>query len=63
MSRGLAVATPSAMEGEGVSSGVFLDRPRSIAVCLTLSEPTSTAIWAYTALMDLSVASRTVTCP
>ncbi|CAM5733410.1 hypothetical protein SALBM311S_02987 [Streptomyces alboniger] len=63
MSRTLARATPSAMEGLATSSGVLEGRPRSIAVPLTLSEPTSTAICAYTELMDLSVASRAVTLP
>lgn len=50
-------------DGGGGQLGGVGESPRSIAVCLTLSEPTSTAIWAYTALMDLSVASRTVTWP
>lgn len=63
MSRTLGVDGPSAIEGDSVRSGVSLGRPRSIAVCLTLSEPTSTAICAYTALTDLSVASRTVMGP
>ncbi len=44
-------------------SGVSDGRPRATAVFLTSAGPTSTAICAYTALTDLSVASRTLIGP
>ena len=39
--------------GTAARSGVFSGMPRSIAVCLTLAGPTSTAICAYTELTEL----------
>lgn len=45
-SRTLAVAGPSAMEGEAVRSGVVFGMPRASAVSRTLSGPTSWAICA-----------------
>ncbi len=63
MSRTLALAVPRAMEGEAVRSGVSAGMPRATAVARTFAGPTSWAIWAYTALTDLSVAARTVMSP
>ncbi len=64
MSSTLGVAVPSEMAPwEEPRLGVSLGTPRSMAVSLTFSGPTSTPIWAYTALTDLSVAAETVIGP
>ncbi len=63
MSRTLACMVPSAMAGLATKFGVFSGMPRLIVVCLTLLTPTSTTIWAKTALTERSVAVLTVMSP